>query len=109
MKQSIPWILIIILLLGIVGGLERKHQILETDLNKTIKQYEFRIDNLINDAAELETQLQKSYLHRSIPFQDDLNKDEFIQLLIDYMAADGRCEVVIEKLDWSTWADYYGG
>jgi len=32
---------------------------------------------------------------------------EFLDIMADYLARDGRCEGVINKIDWSTWAEKY--
>lgn len=103
MRQSIIWIAILMIPLAVVGGMEKRYQALDAKLDQTVKHYKKRIDVIIEDAAKMEGDLAKSRLHRSRPHQDDLTSKEFLQLLTDYMAADGRCDVVVHKTDWSTW------
>ena len=107
MKQTIIWTLLLILPLAIVGGMEKRYRALDQELAATVQSYESRLDSVIEDAAGMEKAIAYHRLHRSRPYQDDMNSEEFLEVMADYLARDGRCEVVIEKVDWSTWVEAY--
>ena len=107
MKPLIIWTAILILPLAIVGGMERRYQALDAELAATVQLYESRLDMVIEDAAGMEAEIEAHKFHRSRPFQDDMNSEEFLKVLTDYLARDGRCKVVIHRVDWSTWVEAY--
>ncbi len=100
MKLIIPCI--ILLSLGLVGGMERRHQTLD-------RQYQaatYRLDRAVADAASMErdVDIYRMELARQ-SHRTDMPTSEFLSVMADYLAADGRCKVVIEKIDWSTWEE----
>ncbi len=100
MKLAIP--IIVLLALGIVGGMERRHQAID-------RQYQaatYRLDRAIADAASMErdVEIYRMELARQ-SHRTDMPTAEFLEIMADYLAADGRCQVVIEKIDWSTWEE----
>ena len=100
----IAWFFVIIILLGIVGTREAHHA---RKMDAIKGEYEYRLDSVIEDAAEMEAEIEAHKFHRSRPYQDDMNTNEFLEVMADYLSRDGRCEVVIERVDWSTWGDRY--
>lgn len=100
MKQTLMWLSVILFMLVWVSYKEARF---EERLKENNKYYEHRLDSVISDAADMEREIEQHKLHRSRPFQDDMNSQEFLKILADYLAQDGRCEVKIHKVDWSTW------
>ena len=100
----IAWFLVIIILFGIVGAREAHHA---RKMDAIKGEYEYRLDMIIGDAARMEAEIEAHKFHRSRPYQDDMNSEEFLEVMANYLARDGRCEVVINKIDWSTWAEAY--
>ena len=109
MRNTIICTLFLLLTLGIVGGMERRYQALDQELDATIQRYERFLDSVIQDAADMEREIAEHRFYRSRPLQDDMNTEEFLEVLADYLAKDGRCRVRIEhnSIDWSTWMDAY--
>lgn len=102
MRNILIWTAVFLLPLGIVGGMERRYQALDRELSETVQRYERWVESVMADNAQLEKKLHQVRLNRSRPVTD-LTAREYLDLLADYLAADGRCEVVIEKIDWSSW------
>ena len=96
-------------LLSIVGWYEIRLSRAEENFKTELQIKENYIDQVLADAVEMEKEIQTHRLKRSLPWQDDMNLEEFLEVLTDYLAKDGRCEVKIHKIDWSTWAENYGG
>ena len=107
MTRTIICIAILLLIMGIVGRYEYQYAQQQARHEQVVKSYERHLDRVIEDAAEMEKAIAYHRLHRSRPYQDDMNTEEFLKVLADYLARDGRCEVVIHRVDWSTWADRY--
>lgn len=103
MKQTILWTITILILLTIITTMETQYQ----KLNQNYQEVKFRLDSTIKDATNLESNLTNCQLNRSMPFQDDMNSEEFLNLLIEHLSSGGRCNVVVEKVDWSSWAERY--
>ena len=101
--------LLLLLPLAIVGGMERRYQALDAELDATVQRYERFLDSVIQDAADMEREIAEHRFYRSRPLQDDMTTDEFLEIMADYLAKDGRCRVRIERniIDWSTWRDVY--
>ena len=111
MRESIIWIMLLLLPLAIVGGMERRYQALDAELAETVHRYERFLGSVIQDAAEMERELaiHKAEIARN-SYRRDMPTQEFLDIMADYLAKDGRCEVVVERVDWSTWDSiYYGG
>ena len=105
MTRTIICLLTILLIIGVVGRYEYRYTQQQTRHEQIVNIYESRLDMVIEDAAEMEKAIAYHRLHRSRPYQDDMNSEEFLEVMADYLARDGRCEVVINKIDWSTWAE----
>jgi len=98
-------------LLLIVGWYEIRLERVEENFKTKLQTKERYIDKIIEDAAKMEQEIVKHRFYRSRPLQDDMNTEEFLEVMADYLAKDGRCRVRIERniIDWSTWAEKYGG
>ena len=107
MRNTIIWTAILLIPLAIVGGMEKRYQSLDQELAATVQHYERWLDTVIQDAADMEREIAKHRFYRSRPLQDDMNSEEFLEVMADYLARDGRCKVVINKIDWSSWAENY--
>ena len=107
MTRTIICITILLLIMGIVGRYEYRYAQQDARHEQLIGSYERRLDRVVEDAAGMEKAIAYHRLHRSRPFQHDLNTEEFLKIMADYLARDGRCKVVINKIDWSTWAEKY--
>ena len=92
-------------LLSLVGWYEIRLARVEENFKIELRTKERYIDKIIEDAAKMEREIAKHRFYRSRPLQDDMNSEEFLEVLADYLARDGRCEVKIHKIDWSTWAE----
>ncbi len=100
MKLAIP--ILILLSLGLVGGMERRHQAID-------RQYQaanYRLDRAVADAASMERDLEiyRMEIARQ-SHRTDMPTAEFLSVMADYLSRDGRCQVIIEKIDWSTWEE----
>ena len=93
--------------MGIVGRYEYRYAQQDARHEQLIDSYERRLDQVIEDAAGMEKKILTYRFDRSRPFQHDLNTEEFLKIMADYLARDGRCKVVIHRVDWSTWAENY--
>ncbi len=100
MKLAIPCI--ILLALGLVGGMERRHQALDSKYQAAT----YRLDRAVADAAAMErdVEIYRMELARQ-SHRTDMPTSEFLSIVADYLSRDGRCEVVIEKIDWSSWEE----
>ncbi len=100
MKLAIP--IIVLLALGIVGGMEKRHLAIDSKYQAA----NYRLDQAIADAAAMErdVEIYRMELARQ-SHRSDMPTSEFLEIMADYLAADGRCQVVIEKIDWSTWEE----
>ena len=97
--------LVLASLLLIVGWYEIRLGQIEENFKTELRMKNKYIDKVLADAVEMEKEIQTHKLNRSRPLQDDMNSEEFLKVLADYLARDGRCVVRIEKIDWSTWAE----
>ncbi len=86
MRQILTWTAIIILPLAIVGGMEKRYRALDQELAATVQHYERWLDTVIQDAADMEAEIEAHKFHRSRPYQDDMNSGEFLEVLADYLA-----------------------
>ncbi len=93
---------IILLALGLVGGMERRHQALDSKYQAA----NYRLDRAVADAAAMErdVDIYRMELARQ-SHRTDMPTAEFLEIMADYLSRDGRCQVVIEKVDWSTWEE----
>ena len=107
MTRTIICIIILLLIMGIVGRYEYRYAQQQARHEQVIKSYERRLDRAIEDAAGMEKKILSYRFDRSLPFQHDLSTDEFLKVMADYLTKDGRCKVVINKIDWSSWASQY--
>ena len=105
--KALIWTAILLVPLAIVGGMEKRYRALDQELAATVHHYERWLDTVIQDAADMEREIAEHRFHRSRPLQDDMNSEEFLEVMADYLARDGRCKVVINRVDWSTWAEAY--
>ena len=99
MRWAIIAVILILLLMGIVGRYEYRYAQQQARHEQVIKSYERRLDRVIEDAAGMEKKILAYRFDRSLPFQHDMSKDEFLKIMADYLARDGRCKVVINKVD----------
>ena len=109
MKPPIIWTAILLIPLAIVGGMEKRIQALDAELAETVHRYERWMDNVIQDAANLERDVDicRAEIARN-SYKRDMGTQEFLSVMADYLAKDGRCEVVIERVDWSNWSEDHG-
>ena len=107
MTRTIICLLTILLIIGVVGRYEYRYAQQQTRHEQIVNIYESRLDMVIEAAAGMEAEIEAHKFHRSRPYQDDMNSGEFLEVLADYLARDGRCKVVIERVDWSTWQEAY--
>lgn len=101
MRNAVLWIFLLISL-GVVGGMEKRYRELDRTHSVEVERYEKWLEVAMSDNAKLEERLLQQRLNRSRPITD-MTAREYLSLLADYLAADGRCEVVIEQVDWSSW------
>ena len=107
MTRTIIYLFVILILMGIVGRYEYRYAQQQARHEQVIGSYEHRIDKIIEDAAGMEKKILAYRFDRSLPFQHDLNTEEFLQVMADYLTKDGRCKVMIHRIDWSSWASQY--
>ncbi len=100
MKLILPCI--ILLALGIVGGMEKRHLAIDSKYQAAT----YRLDRAIADAAAMEkdVEIYRMELARQ-SHRSDMPTSEFLSVMADYLSRDGRCQVVIEKIDWSSWQE----
>ncbi len=100
MKLILP--ILILLSLGLVGGMEKRYQALDSKYQAA----SYRLDRAVADAAAMErdVDIYRMELARQ-SHRSDMPTSEFLSVMADYLANDGRCQVIIEKIDWSTWEE----
>ncbi len=100
MKLILP--IILLLALGLVGGMERRHQAIDSKYQAAT----YRLDRTVADAAAMERDLEIYRLELARQsHRTNMPTSEFLSVMADYLANDGRCQVIIEKVDWSTWEE----
>lgn len=104
MAWPVTWVAAVMILMGIVGARELKYRQLDQEMTQTVERYEHWIDAVISDTAKMERDLKiyrMELARRS--YREDMPAKEFLQIMADYLSKDGRCEVVVKTVDWSTW------
>ncbi len=105
MKAAL-WTTMILVLIGIVGGMEARYQAQDTRHDVVVREHKQWIDSIIADAAAMERDLEIYRLELARQsHRTDMPTAEFLSVMADYLANDGRCEVVIQQVDWSTWEE----
>ena len=99
MTRTIICLTILLLIMGIVGRYEYRYAQQQARHEQVVGSYERRLDSMIEDTAVMENKILAYRFDRSRPFQHDLNTEEFLKVMADYLAKDGRCKVVINKAD----------
>ena len=109
LKSKIVFALVLSGLLSTVGWYEVRLNQAKKNFKTELQIKERYIEKILEDAVKMEKEILAYRFDRSRPFQHDLNSEEFLEVMADYLSKDGRCVVKIHKIDWSTWAEKYGG
>ncbi len=105
--------LILCLVFGLVIGvviLESQNRIVSQHkaFMKQIEALEFKNEKQLSELAKQERDIliyRKELASRS--YLINMSTEEFLSIMTDYLNKDGRCEVHINKIDWSSWDTTY--
>ena len=105
--REFVWIAMIFVLLWFMGKQERDHA---EQVGRIEKAYDRQIDQMVMDNYIISKEVLEYKAALAMKdFKANMPAEEFMEIMADYLARDGRCEVEFHThaIDWSDWSETY--
>lgn len=111
MNPAIIWFVAVLVILGWVGGMEVRYHEQAQEQHRQIQQNQDKLNKALDRADRLEQDIAEYRLALAAECGVAVSREEYFEALVEYLAADGRCRVRVERneIDWESWGKKYHG